>query len=114
MPHDQMNDRHLPTTPERARISRLLAWRSGLALLSFLPMSVMVFALAWRGDSDWPLIIVAACVLLVMLGLLAYVSFGLRCPRCATWTGVAVDRCASCGLKFEMRKEPAVGPARGH
>lgn len=100
-----MNERYLPA-PEQEKIAKLRFWRNGLALTGLLPMSVVVFSLLWRGESDWPVFIFAATMMLILLGLIAYVSFGMRCPRCATWIGIAVNRCASCGLKFEVRTRP--------
>jgi hypothetical protein len=51
--------------------------------------------------SEWTFLL-AVCVFLVLfLGAVAYISFGLRCPRCSTWVIAEVPKCATCGLQHQ-------------
>jgi hypothetical protein len=99
-----MNERHLPTEQERVGIGRITAWRSRLPFLVLVPMALLVGGQLLADDGGWPLVIIAGALLLIMLSVVVHVSFFLRCPRCSTWVGVAVPKCASCGLKFEGPK----------
>src|SRR5690348_15341386 len=96
-----MADRYLPTEQERAAISEILSWRARLVvILIFSMLSAALGRLIVTGNG-WPAVALAGAGLVVLLGAIVYVSFFLRCPRCKSWVGVAVPKCASCGLKFE-------------
>ncbi len=103
-----MTDRNLPTDQELTRIRVLASWRTRMGFVVFLfPVLFLAFITISRlvpGGVDWPLLIPMVALLVVELGLIAYVSFFLRCPRCSSWTGLVVPKCASCGLKFETPK----------
>jgi hypothetical protein len=105
-----MTNRFLPTEQERDKIDRITSWRSRLFLFLTSPMAALGISRIVPEEGIWlwlatGMAIVAVVVLLVVAG---YVSFGLRCPRCSSWVGVTVPKCASCGLRFDAPKSAAV------
>jgi hypothetical protein len=104
-----MADRHLPTEHELAKVRNLASWRARLGFVALLfPVIVVTFVALNSlipGGIGWPLLVPVIALLVAELGLVAYVSFFLRCPRCSTWIGAGVSKCASCGLKFGVPKD---------
>lgn len=97
-----MTDYLMPTAAEREKLARNMAWQQ--RLLAILPLPFVSFAILQLVPDMalWMSIIVAAVPAAVMLGIIFYTSFFLRCPRCKTWVGVAAPKCASCGLKSKV------------
>jgi hypothetical protein len=104
-----VTDHKLPTTQEQAKVGNIAAWRARVAVIAFLfPVLFMTFLAldsVIPGGIGWPFLIPLVVLVVLEFGLFGYVSFFLRCPRCSTWIGVGVRKCASCGLKLEIPKE---------
>lgn len=108
-----MSDRFLPTEQESAKVARILSWRSWLPLAIIVPLVVIGLGRLVPERNDWIVIALAVSSVAGLLAVAVYVSFFLRCPRCETWVGVVVPKCASCGLKFEVQKgAPTTGARR--
>lgn len=97
-----MTDYLMPTAAEREKLARNMAWQGRLAAIVFLPMLPLAIIRLVPDMSLWMTVSVAALPISVLLGILIYTSFFLRCPRCETWVGVAAPKCASCGLKSKV------------
>src|SRR5690606_17264505 len=84
------------------RIAKVRAWipLPLLGSLGFLLLAMM--ASDARGT-----IVVAGGALVTLLSLVLYVSFRLRCPRCASWIPMPSSRskCTSCGLSLRAGSE---------
>ena len=102
-----MNNRFLPTDPEQVRIDRITAWRSRILLVLVIAFALFGVSRFLPEEREWVAIGIAAVMLVVLLGVIGYVSFGLRCPRCSSWVGVSVPKCASCGLRFDAKNGAA-------
>lgn len=97
-----MTDYLMPTAAEREKLARNMAWQQRLLLLLPLPMVSFGITRLLPEMGLWLTVIVAALPIALMIGIIIYTSFFLRCPRCKTWVGVATPRCASCGLKSKV------------
>src|SRR5690606_33588501 len=80
------------------RIAKVRAW---LPLPLFGSLGFLL--LAMMGSDSMGTIVVAGGVMITMLSLVLYVSFRLRCPRCASWIPMpsSRSRCTSCGLSLK-------------
>ncbi len=94
-----MADYLMPTATEREKLARNFAWQQRLLLLLPLPMVSFAIIQLVPDMELWMTATVAALPIALMLGILVYTSFFLRCPRCNTWVSIAAPKCASCGLK---------------
>jgi len=103
-----MSDRYLPTDQERTKIDRITSWRHGLMIAGFIPLLLIGVDRLIPEHASWLSVALAVAGVAVLLGVLIYASFFLRCPRCASWVGVVVPKCASCGLKFEATKRSSI------
>jgi hypothetical protein len=92
----------MPTSAEREKLMRNIAWQRRLATIVFLPMIPFAIIRLLPDMPLWITVAVAVVPISVMLGMIIYTSFLLRCPRCKTWVGVAAPKCASCGLKSKV------------
>jgi hypothetical protein len=88
------------TDAEKAALKRIASLRTGLLALTFPCLAVILFSRQIRSESA--AIALAAAALLVLLSLVVYVSFRLRCPRCSSWIPLPSPRskCTSCGLSL--------------
>ena len=103
-----MTDRFLPTEQERAKINRITSWRSRVLLFSTFPLAALGISRIVPEEGMWLATGISIVAVAVMLGVAGYISFGLRCPRCSSWVGIAVPKCASCGLRFDAPKRKSV------
>lgn len=108
-----MPDRNLPTDQERAKVERIASWRRRLLLVPIIPLAVIGLSRLVPEEHEWLMLGLAITAVAVLLIVLGYASFGLRCPRCASWVGVAVSKCASCGLKLEAPKRASAPAVSG-
>jgi hypothetical protein len=106
-----VNDHFLPTEREQAKIAKIAAWRKRLQIVVFVPVLVLVLDRLFLGYEGWVLTALAVGLFVLMLSLIVYTSFLLRCPRCSTWVSVGVPKCATCGLKYDVTKSNRFGAA---
>lgn len=102
-----MNSRFLPTDSEKAGIAEIVAWRTRILFMVFIPMAIAALCLFLEDflqDKVWLFAGLVTAVFVSLMGTVVYVSFFLRCPRCSTWTGMGVNKCASCGLRYDAQE----------
>jgi hypothetical protein len=89
------------TDAERTALKRIASLRTGLLAPIFVCMAVIL--LSTQIHSEAAAIVLAGAALLVMLSLVVYISFRLRCPRCSSWIPLPSSRskCTSCGLSLK-------------
>jgi hypothetical protein len=88
----------LPTDRERASLDRVWAWRRYILIV---PLSALLLVVTTRmvpDQSPTLQITLVAILFASLVGPVLYVSFCLRCPRCAGWIGLGSPKCLSCGL----------------
>lgn len=98
-----MIDRH-GTAGQQAQLERIASRRNSLGMLLGLCTPVFL-VLGYFVEKRHSLLGTAISVLaaVIGLGLLVYLSFFLRCPRCSSW--IAIPKCPSCGLKLDKPAE---------
>jgi hypothetical protein len=96
-----VNNRYLPTDLEQSRIDRITAWRGRMLLVLIIPFGLFWITRFLPEETESLAIGGAIVTIAVWLTVIGYISFGLRCPRCSSWVGVSVPKCASCGLRFD-------------
>ena len=89
------------TDAEKTALKRIASLRTVLLTLTFTCLAVIVLSIPMREESS--ALALAGAALLVMLSLVAYISFRLKCPRCSSWIPLPSPRskCTSCGLSLE-------------
>jgi rRNA maturation endonuclease Nob1 len=89
------------TDAEKTALKRIASLRKGLLAAILICLTVILLSQQIRSESA--AIALAAAALFVMLSLVAYISFRLRCPRCSSWIPLPSPRskCTSCGLNLE-------------
>lgn len=97
-------DPFLPTDKEQVSLARMFAWRGRLWLLPILPLVVLALSRVMTDRQVIGLMVLAGLAFFTLIAVVLYVSFGLRCPRCAGWIGLGSSRCLSCGLKTVLSR----------
>lgn len=71
--------------------------------MSLIFLALMFILLANVIESESGSMVLAVSGLVLLVGVAGYISFGLRCPRCASWIPPPSprSRCTSCGLALE-------------
>src|SRR5690242_11307641 len=90
------------TDSERAKLERINSTRISLVVLMLLcSSSVIILHYAIPDRYETLKVFLAIALAVVVLGMLIYLSFCLRCPRCSGW--IAIPKCPACGLRLEKR-----------
>jgi Kef-type K+ transport system membrane component KefB len=89
------------TAAERKALKRIASIRTGLLAPIFACVAVILLSRQIR--SEPAAIALAGSALVVMLSLVVYISFRLRCPRCSGWIPLPSpsSKCTSCGLSLK-------------
>ena len=96
-----------PTDLERAKLERIATAKKWLPFLVVpLAFSSPIYLLYPNRATT----ALAITVFLLMLAPVLYLSFFLRCPRCAGW--IAMPKCPSCGLKLDEPPKRPQGQAQ--
>ncbi len=99
-----------PTDTERAALKRIASLRTGLVVPVF--VCFLGLLISTQASSDLPALILAGASVLLLVGLVVYASFCLRCPRCSSWIPVPSNRsrCTECGIALEISDDKRHGP----
>ena len=94
-------DTHTPTPTESAALKRIASLRSRVP--GVLMVGAAIIFSSRLVEDQTVSIAIAACGVLLLLGMLLYISFGLRCPRCSRWIPAPSknSKCVGCGLSLE-------------
>lgn len=87
-----------PTDDERRKLKAIQAirQRAVLVIVALVPFLLVVSRFTPNVIIKMTLAVGAVAA---GLGILLYLSFGLRCPRCRGW--ISMPKCPSCGLALE-------------
>ena len=93
---------YAPTASEKSALKRLASLRTGMLVALLASPCVLALSRLYPGDVAGP--ILDGVAVLMLLGMLVYTSFCLRCPRCSSWIPVPSSRskCMSCGLSLKV------------